>query len=388
MHYLNLVALLWILTLFNTHTLAQSTEAQAIKPNPDPEALEIIAELGLKESPTPMSAQPGWNPRRIVVSVPAIMSTILPGYEQHLRMLAGTAEMVVDISDNLQPTDAMLANADAVIGICTLPLIGDASESLLWVHNYTVGMDRCAGLAPEQLEGRVFTNNKRLSGPTIAEHSIAMMMSLARGLPAYGRAQQENKWDRKLAERVRFGELDGKTMLVVGLGGIGTQIAWRAHGLGMRVLAIRNSSTDGPDYVEHVGKQDELLKLAAQADVIVNALPLTDDTRGLFNKTFFEKAKTGAIFISVGRGESTVTADLVAALKSGQVYGAGLDVMDPEPLPPGSPLWQLDNVIITPHVSGAGLDNIRRTAIIAAENLRRYMAGEPLLNIVNMQAGY
>lgn len=383
MHYLNIATLVTVIAFCSTFT-----QAQPIKPNPDPEALQIIAELDLTESPTPVSDNPSWNPRRIVVSVPAMMSTILPGYEQHLRMLAGTAELVVDTSANLQPDDAMLVGADAVIGICTMPLIRDASKSLLWVHNYTVGMDRCADLSPDQIEGRVFTNNKRLSGPTIAEHTIAMMMSLARGLPAYQRAQSAGKWDRALAEQVSFGEIEGKTMLVVGLGGIGTQIAWRAHGLGMRVIAVRNSSSDGPDYVEHVGMQDELLELAAQANVIVNALPLTDETRGLFNEAFFASTKPGAMFISVGRGESTVTADLVKALQSGQLYGAGLDVMDPEPLPADSPLWQLDNVIITPHVSGAGMDNIRRTAIIAAENLRRYMAGEPLLNIVNMQAGY
>ena len=122
--------------------------------------------------------------------------------------------------------------------------------------------------------------------------------------------------------------------------------------------------------------------------MVVNALPLTASTTGLFDRAFFDQIKPGAMFISVGRGKSTGTADLVAALRSGQLYGAGLDVPDPEPLPAASPLWQMNNVIITPHVSAAGPDSLRRTALITLENLRRYLAGERLLNIVDMRAGY
>jgi phosphoglycerate dehydrogenase-like enzyme len=215
-----------------------------------------------------------------------------------------------------------------------------------------------------------------------------MVLSLARGLPAYHRAQVASKWDNSLRQQVRFGELKGKTLLVVGLGGIGTEVAWRAHGLGMKVTAIRNSSRSGPDYVSYVGLSSELLTLAADADVVVNALPLTAKTTGLFDETFFSKVKEGSLFISVGRGKSTDTGALIAALDSGRVYGAGLDVTDPEPLPADSPLWQMENVIITPHSSAAGSDSLKRGAIIAVENLRRYVAGEPMLNVVNMAAGY
>ena len=116
-----------------------------------------------------------------------------------------------------------------------------------------------------------------------------MMLSLARGLPAYQRAQGANRWDRKLAGQVRFGDLNRKTLLVVGLGGIGTQVAQRAHGLGMRVIATRNSSRDGPDYVDYIGLADELHTLAAKADVIVNALPLTSATRGLLTRRFSKR---------------------------------------------------------------------------------------------------
>ena len=122
----------------------------------------------------------------------------------------------------------------------------------------------------------------------------------------------------------------------------------------MQVLAIRNSSREGPDYVDQVGLPEELHALATRADVVVNALPLTEKSRGIFNQEFFAAAKPGAMFISVGRGQSTVTADLVAALQSGQLHSAGLDVTDPEPLPAESPLWQMNNVLITPHISSTG----------------------------------
>ncbi|WP_238946739.1 NAD(P)-dependent oxidoreductase [Seongchinamella unica] len=159
-------------------------------------------------------------------------------------------------------------------------------------------------------------------------------------------------------------------------------------GPGPEAIATRNSSRSGPDFVSYVGLSDELHTLAGRADVVVNALPLTPETTGLFDKAFFAAVKPGALFVSVGRGKSTVTADLIAALESGRVYGAGLDVTDPEPLPEQSPLWRMPNVIVTPHSSAAGGDSLRRGAIIAAENLRRYVAGEALLNTVNMQAGY
>ena len=156
----------------------------------------------------------------------------------------------------------------------------------------------------------------------------------------------------------------------------------------MRVVATRNSSREGPAFVEYVGLSNELLALTATADVIANALPLTPNTRKLFDKTFFDATKPGAIFLSVGRGLSTDSDALVAALKSGRLGGAGLDVTDPEPLPSDHELWQLDNVIITPHVSSTSINTAQRILTIVEENLRRYMAGEPLLNVVDWRRGY
>ena len=355
---------------------------------PDPRVKQIVEELELPRSDTAMRDNPNWHPQRIVASVPAGVAQQMPELEELLRRSAGTVELVIDKSNNMVPSAETLAGADAYIGLCTNAALENASPRLLWVHNYTAGMEECAGLSPQLFQGRVFTNSKRLAGPAIAEHAIAMLLSLATGLPAYQRAQFESRWDRSRAAGAKFGELRGKTLLVVGLGGIGTEIAWRANSLGMLVTATRSSSREGPDFLEYIGLPEELPVLASQADVVVNALPLTPQTTGIFDKAFFDTMKPGAIFISVGRGASTVTSALLAALESGRLYGAGLDVTDPEPLPADSPLWQMNNVIITPHVAAASPASMQRTAIIAAENLRRYVDGGNLLNVVDMQAGY
>jgi phosphoglycerate dehydrogenase-like enzyme len=375
---------LWPLLILCVVFAAPSGLASA----PSPEAQALIAELGLTPSTTPISKHPGWQPKRVVVMLLPAMGIAAPAFEQDLKKAAGDVELVFDRSGSFIVPVELLAGADAVIGICTPPVLKHAEAGLLWIHNYSVGMEHCKGLSETQRQHLVFTNNKRLSGPAIAEHTIAMLLALTHKLPAYQKAQGEGKWASELSDTVSFGELKGKTLLVAGLGGIGTEIAWRAHGLGMRVIATRSSSRDGPDFVDYVGLPGELNTLAGKADVVANALPLTPATTGVFNKAFFSALKPGAIFLSVGRGKSTVTGDLIAALESGNLYGAGLDVTEPEPLPADSPLWQLPNVIITPHVSAAGTDSPQRTMVIAVENLRRYVAGEPLLNVVDMEKGY
>jgi phosphoglycerate dehydrogenase-like enzyme len=156
----------------------------------------------------------------------------------------------------------------------------------------------------------------------------------------------------------------------------------------MTVIATRNSGTDGPPFVAQVGLSNELHRFAARADVIVNTLPLNDQTRGMFNKAFFDSAKRGALFINVGRGATVVTADLVAALMDGRIGGAGLDVTDPEPLPADHPLWRAPNVLITPHVAATIDTGDEPRWLIARENLRRYVAGGKLLSEVDVKRGY
>jgi phosphoglycerate dehydrogenase-like enzyme len=286
------------------------------------------------------------------------------------------------------PADARaeVSGADAVVGYCSEDLVTSA-DSLVWIQIFSAGAERC--LAVEEVAGGsiLLTNMQKMASPVIGEHAVAMMLSLTRGLAQQAKSMPAGEWNRSVGDDIGMVSVDGKTVLVAGLGGIGRAAAKRAAALGMRVIATRNSSRSGPDYVDYVGLSDELLDLAGQADVVINALPLTAETTGLFDKAFFDAVKPGAFFVNVARGASVVTDDLVDALADGRIAGAGLDVTDPEPLPPDHPLWHMQNVIITPHIAWYG-NNRERQRALARENVRRFIAGEPLLNVVDPARGY
>lgn len=367
--------------------LAVSTTSTAL--TADPETLSMVKELRLKESSRPVREEKYWKkPARIVVLLDERRKQSKPDTINWLKGVAGDAELIVassnqDVVDNLE----FLEDADVLLGICTDATL-KAGKSLRYILNYTAGVDRCTRSSLALKRDILVTNMKRIYGPGIAEHTIAMMYSLTRKLHTWHKNQLNRNWQRNAVQRTDMWEIQGRTMLVVGLGGIGTEIARRTSALGMKVIATRNSSRKGPDFVSYVGLSDELHKLAAQADVVVNATPLTKKTRGMFNKTFFSKMKKGAYFINIGRGKSVITADLVAALSSKHLGGAALDVMDPEPLPKKHPLWTMDNVIITPHISAGSNEQMNRFWLLVRENLRRYVNGEKMLNVVNLKRGY
>lgn len=348
--------------------------------SPDPRATALIQELGLPESQTAARDLPGWKaPGRVVVAYADAEQLAA------LKAIAPAAE-VVALAEG-EARKAQLAEAQVVIGPCDPALLVDAA-TVHWYQALSVGVERCVAVPGLAQRGLTLTNMQRASGQPIAEHALAMLLALTRGLTVHGRNQAAGKWARDAAPREGMREVGGRTLLLVGLGGIGTEVARRAHGLGMRVIAIRNRSREGPDFVAKVGLPDELLAFATEADVVVNAAPLTPQTTGIFNAAFFAAMKPGGYFINVARGRSAVTDDLVVALKSGQLAGAGLDVTDPEPLPAGHPLWALDNVVITPHVAAQSDAQDERFRLLVAENLRRYVAGEPLLNVVDIDRGY
>jgi phosphoglycerate dehydrogenase-like enzyme len=347
---------------------------------PTPEALALIETLSLPASPVAARDLPGWR-------VPTQIAVAYADSERLAQLQAAVPDVRLRALDRQAPLPPQLADVQAVVGVCSAEVLA-AAKQLHWIQLLSVGVERCVVVPGLAERGIVLSNMQRTSAVPIAEHAIAMMMALARGLPHYGRAQQVRVWRGDADERQAMREVTGRTLLVVGLGGIGTEVARRAHGLGMRVIATRNSSRDGPDFVAQVGLPDELLTLAAQADVVVNATPLTPETTDLFDRTFFAALKPGAYFINVGRGRSVVTDALVAALRSGRVAGAGLDVVEPEPLPKSHALWLQPNVIITPHVAASSDVQGERYWIVVAENLRRYVAGEPLLNVVDIARGY
>jgi phosphoglycerate dehydrogenase-like enzyme len=283
------------------------------------------------------------------------------------------------------------ADADAIIGfnpeVCD-PLIINAARDLRWLASLSAGVENCMGLPAVKGRSLMMTNMRGIDAPVIAEHAIAMMLALAHGLDRFAVDTSQGVWSRAGAARVPMIMLEGKTMLVSGLGGIGTEVAKRAQGLGMTVIATREGGSGKPDFVSYVGRPDELLQLAHTADVVVSALPLTPQTTGLYNAKFFAAMKPTALFINIARGGSVVTNDLAAALAAGKLAGAGLDVVEPEPLPPESPLWKAPRVLMSPHISSrSDLPGDGRW-IIAVENLRRYAAGDKMLSVVDLARGY
>lgn len=339
---------------------------------------ELIRDARIVEGPVAMRDLPHWNgAHKLIIS--------RVGDEvDAVRMLLPDAEFVIVNSEAEAIEHA--GDVDAIIGLCSERLLA-AAKSAVWVQIFSSGAERCVDV-PAVASGQVvLTNMQKMSAPVIGEHAVAMTLALARRLPEYAKGMKHGAWMRSAEASAAMFPVSGRTMLVIGLGGIGTEAAERAAALGMRVIGTRNSSREGPSFVDYVGLSDELLELVGQADVIVNALPLTNATRHLLDTEFFAATKKGALFINVGRGATVDTDALTDAIRNGQISGAGLDVTDPEPLPANHPLWQFDNVIITPHVASRGGER-ERHFVLLKENLRRYATGERLLNVVDPERGY
>lgn len=260
-------------------------------------------------------------------------------------------------------------------------LLAQAGSRLRWVHAMGAGVEEF--LIPRFVESDiVLTNGRIIQGPEVADHAMALLLALARGLPyVMGLASAERPIPRPI-------ELRGKTALVVGLGGIGMLIAERAAAFGMRVLGVNPDCVPMLRMLEGVYPPDRLSEALAHADAIMVAAPLTELTLGVFDRAQFRCVKPTAYFIAVSRGRTVKMDDLVWALKEHRLAGAGLDVTDPEPLPEDHPLRQLPNVIITPHIAGLSDHNRQRSVELVKTNVDRFIRGLPLLNVVNKRLGY
>ncbi len=348
-------------------------------------ARTMLAELNIQQSVDPASKDRNWKkPERIIMVTGGMTASLDQSLRAEFNSAADGAELI--IVSEIDDAGDKIKGANVLLGMCTQ--VSREMQQLKWVQHYSAGVETCIKHRDFLASGAVLTNMKGVYGPGIAEHVIAMMFSLSRGLHQFQRQQMKARWNQGLARDYPMQELQGKTLLVVGLGGIGLEIAWRANALGMQVVATRNSSREKPGYVKYVGLADELFTLAATADVVVNATPLTKSTKGLFDSNFFAVLKPMAYFINIGRGKSVVTSDLVTALEKGKLAGAALDVVDPEPLPGDHVLWSMPNVIITPHISAYSDLVMQRFWVFVRENLRRYVQGERLLNVVNLDRGY
>ena len=241
-------------------------------------------------------------------------------------------------------------------------------------------------LFPEFVEsGIVLTSGKGTVGVHLAEQAMALLLALTRGV---AKAVRTKDWRERMPIRKASWELVDRTMGIVGLGGTGRALAVRASAFGMRILAVDTEDLDVPAYVEACWGIDRLDDLLALSDVVAICAPLTPATQGMFDRAAFEKMQSHALLINVTRGKIVEEESLLHALKVGWIGGAGLDCTPQEPLPRGHPLWDMENVVISPHTAGGSPNRGERILDLFCENLRRLIAGEPLLSQIAKKKGY
>jgi phosphoglycerate dehydrogenase-like enzyme len=312
------------------------------------------------------------------------------------KIAAAAAPMrVVQAADEVQAI-AEIADADALFGYLTPPMLRAATK-LRWAQAPTASMEKY--LYPELAAAPVVVTNMRgIFGDVIADHVFGFILSFAKNLHNYLRQQLRAEWQmlgRAEGELPGYGgpgevhpsdraaiTLADCTLAIVGMGGIGIEIARRGLVFGMRVLAIDPRATEGPESVTLL-RPDRLDAVLGESDFAVIAAPHTPQTFKLFNRERIRKMKRSAYLINVGRGVIVDLADLTAALEAGEIAGAGLDVFEIEPLPPEHPLWQMDNVLITPHCAAASPRVPERHLETLLDNIRRFVAGQPLRNVVD-----
>lgn len=264
-----------------------------------------------------------------------------------------------------------------------------AARRLRWVHSGTAGVG--ASLFDEMRRSEVaFTNSAGVYAEPMAEHGLAMILHFARGLDVALAGMRDRRWNhpRLAGPGSPVREIAGRTVVIVGYGGTGSALGRRAAALGMRVVAIRRDPGDSPPEVEAMYGPERLLEALSTADYVVLAVPETPETEGLIGPRELEAMGAECVLINLSRGGIVDEAALVAALEGRRLRGAGLDVFQREPLPPDSPLWERENVLITPHTSGVSPGFWTRETDLILENIRRYLEGEPLLNRVDKERGY
>jgi phosphoglycerate dehydrogenase-like enzyme len=231
----------------------------------------------------------------------------------------------------------------------------------------------------------VLTNNQIVQGPEIADHALALLLTLSRGINTFMLNKQQELWQPRPYPGI---ELNGRTAVVIGVGGIGTQIAVRANAFGMNVIGVDPEDIPYSPFLKKVVKPDQINEVLPVADVVFVSAPHTPKSHKMLGPQQFDLMKQCAFFIAVSRGGLYDMNSLVKALDSKRLSGAGVDVTDPEPLPKGHPLWKFDNALITPHIAGRSDKDRARMIGTIKENIQRFADGRPLINVVDKQKGY
>jgi phosphoglycerate dehydrogenase-like enzyme len=282
-----------------------------------------------------------------------------------------------------------IAGTDVFIGWSLRPPQFVAATKLRWIHSPAAAVHQL--MFPELVRSNVVvTNSTGIHGPVVAEHAIAVLLALAKRLPQAMQYQAKKFWsqDQLWHEHPRPREVADATVAVIGMGSIGREFTARARALGMKVLAVRENAGKGPDGADEVFSPGELDHVLPRADYVLLCTPVTPATAAIINAARLKLMKPDAYLINVGRGPLVDEAALLQALKDRQIAGAALDVFNEEPLPADSPFWSLDNLLITPHTAAVTERLWERHYSLIAENMRRFLAGEALLNQVDKTRGY
>jgi phosphoglycerate dehydrogenase-like enzyme len=299
---------------------------------------------------------------------------------------ADVVEIVADSPQDSGRKQTLLetvADAHAIIGAPSRDVFR-AAKKLEWVQITSAGVKPY--LHPEVVNSDVvMTNAKRLSSAAIADHGFAMLLALTRNLNHFIAERPKEQWTRGAYDLV---ELEGMTAVVIGTGGIGSQVARRAKGFGMTVIGVDPEEFPPRVTFDRMVYPDRLDHVIPEADVVFLCVPHTKDSEKMFGPSQFERLKRGSYFIALSRGKIYDLPALVKALDSGRLAGAGVDVTDPEPLPAGNPLWKFDNAIITPHVATQGNLGTQLRIKVYKENIARFAAGERLINVVDKEKEY
>jgi phosphoglycerate dehydrogenase-like enzyme len=311
---------------------------------------------------------PAWFPKRLRQEFPQVSVVHLPDYKR---------------------VDEEIVDAEIAIAWSIRPAQVSAAKNLRWIHSPAAAVHQL--MFPEFVNSEIIlTNAREVHGPVVAEHVIALIFALAKKIPESARLQQKHVWGQQILwdELPRVREVAGATVGIVGLGSIGRAVARSARALGMKVIAMREHPEKGSEGADVVFGPAQIGEIFRQADYIVLAVPVTDGTKAIANAERLALMKPGACLINVGRGPLVDEPALAAALREKTIGGAALDVFPKEPLPADSPLWDVPNLLITPHTAALTDKLWERHYALFSENLRRYLGGQPLLAVVDKQKGY
>jgi len=306
-----------------------------------------------------------------------------PLADRHIATITNAVPEATVVASDIENASHYIADTDILVawGFNDIRNLYTKAANIKWVHALSAGVEKL--IFPEiQNSAAILTNSKGIHGIPVAEHVFAMILSFTRGLNLFVRQQIAKQW-----KRVPTDEIHDKTIGIVGLGSIGREIAKRAKCLGLRVLAVKREMTNEL-FVDELYSPDRLGDMLANADFVVVAVPLTEETKGMFGLDQFALMKRSAYFINIARGAVVREADLITALEQKIIQGAGLDVFEHEPLAETSPLWAMSNVIITPHLAALSPYYLDRAIKLFAENLTRYALGREMFNIVDKSKGY